>query len=63
MGEYEITKTAKDLITKSEGFLKKLGFSEKITVQEDKTGIAQNAMSVLTEGVEVYIPFEGRSPY
>jgi valyl-tRNA synthetase len=53
-----VTKTAKNLITKSEGFLKKLGFSEKITIQEDKTGIAQNAMSVLTEGIEVYIPFE-----
>jgi len=53
-----VTKTAKDLIAKSEGFLKKLGFSEKITVQEDKTGIAQNAMSVLTDGIEVYIPFE-----
>jgi len=53
-----VTKTAKELIEKSEGFLKKLGFSEKITVQEDKTGIAQNAMSVLTDGIEVYIPFE-----
>jgi len=53
-----VTKTAKDLIINSEEFLKKLGFSEKITVQEDKTGIAQNAMSVLTNGIEVYIPFE-----
>ena len=53
-----VTKIAKDLIAKSEGFLKKLGFSEKITVQDDKTGIAQNAMSVLTDGIEVYIPFE-----
>ena len=53
-----VTKTVKDLITKSEGFLKKLGFSEKITVQENKEGIAQNAMSVLTDGIEVYIPFE-----
>ena len=53
-----VTKNAKDLVIKSEGFLKKLGFSEKITIQEDKTGIAQNAMSVLTDGIEVYIPFE-----
>ena len=53
-----VTKTAKDLIIKSEGFLKKLGFSEKVRVQEDKTGIAQNAMSILTDGIEVYIPFE-----
>jgi len=53
-----VTKSEKDLIKKSEGFLKKLGFSEKIIIQEDKTGIAQNAMSVLTDGIEVYIPFE-----
>jgi len=53
-----VTKAFKDLIIKSEGFLKKLGFSEKITIQEDKTGIAQNAMSILTNGIEVYIPFE-----
>ena len=53
-----VTKTAKDVIIKSEGFLKKLGFSEKITVQEDKTGISENAMSILTDGIEVYIPFE-----
>ena len=53
-----VTKTAKDLIIKSESFLKKLGFSQEITIQEDKSGIAQNAMSVLTDGIEVYIPFE-----
>ena len=53
-----VTKTNKDLISNSEEFLKKLGFSEKIIVQEDKTGIAQNAMSILTDGIEVYIPFE-----
>ena len=53
-----VTKTNKDLIEKSEGFLKKLGYSENIKIQEDKTGIAQNAMSVLTDGIETYIPFE-----
>ena len=53
-----ITKTYKDLIANSEGFLKKLGYSENIKIQEDKTGIASNAMSVLTDGIEVYIPFE-----
>ena len=53
-----ITKTNQDLISKSEGFLKKLAYSEKITIQEDKIGIADNAMSVITDGIEVYIPFE-----
>ena len=31
---------------------------KKIKVQENKEGIAQNAMSVITDGIEVYIPFE-----
>ena len=53
-----VTKTNKDLIKKSEGFLMKLGYSENIKIQENKDGIAQNAMSVLTDGIEVYIPFE-----
>ena len=53
-----VTKTNKELIEKSEGFLKKLGYSEDIKIQEDKAGIAQNAMSVLTDGIEAYIPFE-----
>ena len=38
--------------------MKKLGYSEGIKIQENKEGIAQNAMSVITDGIEVYIPFE-----
>ena len=53
-----VTSVNKDLIEKSEGFLKKLGYSEGIKIQENKEGIAQNAMSVITDGIEVYIPFE-----
>ena len=47
-----------DLINQSEGFLKKLGYSENIKVQENKEGIAQNALSIITDGIELYIPFE-----
>ena len=53
-----VTTSQKDLIEKSEKFLKKLGTSEKITIQENKENIPQNAMSVITSGIEVYIPFE-----
>ena len=38
--------------------MKKHGKSEKITIQENKENIPQNAMSVITSGIEVYIPFE-----
>ena len=38
--------------------LQKLGFAEEIVVQENKAGIPQNAMSVIQNGIEVYLPFE-----
>ena len=53
-----VTKSNKNLIEESEGFLKKLGYSDKIKIQEDKDGIDSNAMSIITDGIEVYMPFE-----
>ncbi len=53
-----VTTKYTELINKSEEFLKKLGFSDKIIVQENKDEIASNAMSIITEGLELYIPFE-----
>ena len=53
-----VTKSNKNLIEQSEGFLKKLGYSDKIKIQEDKDGIDSNAMSIITDGIEVYMPFE-----
>ena len=53
-----VTKTDKDLIKKSEVFLKKLAFGENVKVQETKDGIADNAVSILTDNIELYIPFE-----
>ena len=53
-----VTKTNKDLIEKSQKKKKKLGYSDNIKVQDNKDGIAQNAMSIITDEIEVYIPFE-----
>ena len=53
-----VTNKYSDLIHQSENFLKKLGYSENIKVQANKDGIAPNAMSIITDGLEVYIPFE-----
>ena len=53
-----VTTDYKEEIAKSEKFLKKLGFANEIIVQSNKEGINQNAISVLTNGIEVYIPFE-----
>ena len=53
-----VTKTDKDLIEKSEIFLKKLAFGENIKIQDSKEGISENAVSILTDNIELYIPFE-----
>ena len=39
-------------------FLKKMGYAEEIQIKNDKTGIQNNALSILTDGMEVYIPIE-----
>ena len=39
-------------------FLEKLGFANKIEVNEIKREIPANAISILNQGIELYIPFE-----
>ena len=53
-----VTKEYKDLIKESEGFLQKLGFSDKIVIQGTRENIAQNAVSILENDLELFIPFE-----
>ena len=53
-----VTTHYKNLIESSTEFLKKLGFSENISIQENKNGISENAVSVITDGIELYIPLE-----
>ena len=48
----------KNVIKESEGFIKKLGFSEEIEIVETKEEIPQNAVNVLTADIEVFMPFE-----
>ena len=48
----------KDEIEEVKPILQKLGFAEEIVVQDNKAGIPQNAMSVIQNGIEVYLPFE-----
>lgn len=47
-----------EFIQKSEGFIKKLGFSEEIEIKTEKQDIPQNAVNVVTPRIEVFIPFE-----
>lgn len=53
-----VTKTDTDLIKKSEIFLKKLAFGESIKIQDSKQGISENAVSILLDNIELYVPFE-----
>ena len=53
-----VTKNDQKELEESKEFLKKLGFANDIKIQETKEGIPENAIAILKEGMEVYIPFE-----
>lgn len=53
-----VTENYKDLINESESILNKLGFAESIELKNNKDGIPSNAVSVVTDGIEIFMPFE-----
>ena len=53
-----VTENYKNLINESESILNKLGFAESIELKNNKDGIPSNAVSVVTNGIEVFMPFE-----
>lgn len=53
-----VTKKYANIIKESEEFLKKLGFGEEIEVREEKENIPQNAISIVSSNLELFIPFE-----
>ena len=53
-----VTSELKETVKDSEPWLLKLGFGSEIQVKENKEEIPQNAISVLANGVELYMPFE-----
>ena len=54
-----VTTKFSDEIEASKEFIQKLGFGNSVKVQTDKTGIAENAVSIIKEGIELYMPLEG----
>ena len=54
-----VTKKYENEIQEAKDFLLKLGFGSNIIIQKDKTGIKENAISILEDGIELYMPFEG----
>ena len=53
-----VTTELKKAIESSEPWILKLGFGNEIIIKDSKEDIPQNAMSVLANGAELYIPFE-----
>ena len=53
-----VTSDLKETVKDSEPWLLKLGFGSEIQVKDNKEEIPQNDMSVLANGVELYMPFE-----
>ena len=53
-----VTKKYANIIKESEEFLKKLGFGEEIEIRENKENIPQNAVSIVSSNLKLFIPFE-----
>ena len=53
-----VTKDYEEDIKESKEFLLKLGFGKEIKIQKDKSGIESNAISIISNGIELYMPFE-----
>ena len=53
-----VTEKYKELISQSEAFLLKLGFGSETEIQSSKQNIPANAISIMQQDLELYIPFE-----
>ena len=53
-----VTTKYKDLINLSKDFLQKLGFGNEIVIKENNDNIPNNAISIMGDNIELYIPFE-----
>ena len=53
-----VTEKYAELIKQSENFLQKLAFGDEIVVQSNKENIPANAISIMNQDLELYIPFE-----
>jgi valyl-tRNA synthetase len=54
-----VTEKYEKELKEAEGILLKLGFANKAKIQKDKTGIPEDAIKILTDGIELYMPLEG----
>lgn len=53
-----VTSEYEEAIKQANKFLIKLGFATDIEIKNEKNGIPENAIAILKDGIELYIPFE-----
>ena len=53
-----VTDKYENEIKEAQEFICKLGFGTSLRVQKDKEGIPENTISILKDGIELYIPLE-----
>ena len=53
-----VTEKYEKEILEAQELMAKLGFGTSVKVQKDKTGIPENAISIMQDGIELYIPLE-----
>ena len=53
-----VTEKYEKEILEAQELIAKLGFGTSVKVQNDKTGIPENAISIMQDGIELYIPLE-----
>ena len=54
-----VTEKYENELKETEGILLKLGFGQKAKIQKDKTGIPEDSIQIITDGIELYMPLAG----
>ena len=54
-----VTSKYEKQLEESKEFIKKLGFGNKVIIKSDKSEIPENAIGIVKDGIELYMPLEG----
>ena len=54
-----VTEKYEKELSEAKGFMLKLGFGKNLIIQKNKENIKENAISILKDGIELYMPQEG----
>ncbi len=54
-----VTEEYAEQIEQTKDFIEKLGFGKSLKIQKDKTAIPEDAIQILADGIQLYMPLEG----